>query len=499
MGGAGSGNTAGAAAGIAAGVGGTLTGGAGGNGTAGAGAGGAAGSDGGAGTGATAGGGLGGGAGDGGVAGSAGVGGLLGGCSEDVTRTGPPVGRESYGAGPSDDRFPFTSHWVGEFSENPMRVGMTSLADLDGDGDLDFGLGQRQDGDDGGMAWFEHCTKDHWVLHRIGDGYTTWAGGGAADLDADGLMDLVAGDSWFRNPGNARTAASWERFPVASSESTAPRPEEIIVGELGGDERPELVYVHRQITPQFWSVGADPSTRSWVQTLLTDESCESDTICPQQGAAIGDLDGDGDPDVLDGYQRWYRNTAGDGSAWETVTILTNGAFDASPLTALGDLDGDDDLDIVMGTHFGARLAWAENEGNGGQDFTLHMLATDKDFLHTIIAADLDNDGDLDILAGQNVGPTFVFENDGQGAFTEHTIALDTRGHEARTGDVDCDGDLDIVGNPWGDQNEGGEESMPPRDVAYLESLIVDRGGPPIFQRQAGEVTPSVHARRCPGQ
>lgn len=466
-------------------------------GTAGMGGGGAAGSGGAAGDAAGGGGGSGGS--DSGSGGTAGSAGMMGGCSEPVTRTAPPPGRESYGAGPADERFPFMSHWVGEFSENPMRVGMTSLADLDQDGDLDFGLGQRQDGDDGGMAWFEYCTKDHWVLHRIGDGYTTWAGGGAADLDADGLMDLVAGDSWFRNPGNARTAASWERFPVASSETMAPRPEEIIVGDLTGDSRPELLYAHRQIVPQFWSPGADPTTESWVRTLLTNEACDNDTICPQQGAAIGDIDGDGDPDVLDGYRRWYRNTSGDGTAWETVTILSNGAFDASPLTAVGDLDGDDDLDLVMGTHFGARLAWAENEGNQGQDFTLHMLASDKEFLHTIIAADLDNDGDLDILAGQNVGPTFVFENDGQGSFTERTVALDTRSHEARTGDVDCDGDLDIVGNPWGDQNEGGEESMPPRDVAYLESLVVDRGGPAIFTRQPGEVTPSVHARQCPGR
>jgi hypothetical protein len=282
-------------------------------------------------------------------------------------------------------------------------------------------------------------------------------------------------------------------------QSTAPRPEEIIVGDITGDDRPDLVFAQRQITPQFWSPGADATTRDWVRTLLTSEPCDSATICPQQGAAIGDIDGDGDLDVLSGYQRWYENTDGDGSAWETVSILSNGAFDASPLTTLGDLDGDGDLDIVMGTHFGSRLAWAENVGNQGRDFSLHVLATDKDFLHTIVAADLDNDGDLDILAGQNVGPTFVFENDGSGSFTERTIAADTRSHEARVGDVDCDGDLDIVGNPWGDQNEGGEQSMPLRDVAYLESLVVDRGGPAVFDRLPGEVTPSVLARRCPGQ
>jgi len=496
--GAGGGGTAGSGVGGSPAGGAGATGGAGGAGTGGGPDAGAAGlGEGGEGSIAGAGG-SGGSSGAAGSAGTAGGAGLDGGCSETVLRTGPPAGRESYRTDPIDDRFPFASHWVGEFSSDPVAVGMTSLADLDQDGDLDFGLGQRQDRD-GGMAWFEYCTQDHWVLHSIGGGYTTWAGGGAADLDGDGLMDLIAGDSWFKNPGDARSAPSWERLPIASDQSTAPRPEEIIVGELTGDDRPDVVFAHRQVTPQFWSPAAGAPDQAWVRTLLTDESCSSDTICPQQGAAIGDLDGDGDPDVLDGYRRWYENTDGDGSAWATVTILTDGAFDASPLTALGDLDGDGDLDIVMGTHFGARLSWAENDGNEGRDFSLHPLSDDKDYLHTIIAADLDNDGDLDILAGQNVGPTFVFENDGTGAFAEHTIAADTRGHEARVGDVDCDGDLDIVGNPWGDQNEGGEESEPVRDVAYLESLVVDRGGPAIFARGEGEVTPSVHARRCPGQ
>ena len=54
------------------------------------------------------------------------------------------------------------------------------------------------------------------------------------------------------------------------------------------------------------------------------------------------------------------------------------------------------------------------------------------------------------------------------------------------GDVDCDGDLDIVGSPWGDRGQassGESVGMPPRDVMYLESKIVDNGGAPIFDAQ----------------
>jgi hypothetical protein len=62
--------------------------------------------------------------------------------------------------------------------------------------------------------------------------------------------------------------------------------------------------------------------------------------------------------------------------------------------------------------------------------------------------------------------------------------VDFRGHEARVGDVDCDGDLDIVGKPWGDPNEGGEggDPQPAREVLYLRNEWVERGGAPVFER-----------------
>jgi hypothetical protein len=409
-----------------------------------------------------------------------------------VLRTGPPPGKEAFRQDPIDERFPFSTHWMGEFSSDPRYIGMTSLADLDHDGDLDFASGQREDLP-GGMVWWEYCSPDHWVRHAVGSGHMSAAGGNAADVDGDGWVDLLAGNSWYRNPHTPR-ASSWDRFTITMPGPpavTAPRAEELIVGDVTGDGRPDVLYVWMPIAPQVWSPGPDP-TQAWSQTLL------GMAVHQQQGGAIGDIDGDGHADLLVGYQWWYRNVRGDGTAWETVTILPDNAFDASPLTYLGDLDGDGDTDIAMCTHFGPRVAWAENLDGRGTQFALHILATDKSFLHTIVAADFDNDGDLDIFAGQNVGPSFIYENtDGHGTFVEHMVVADSRAHDARVADVDCDGDLDIAGAPWGDQTEGGEQAMPPRDHVYMQNMLVERGGPPLFRRGPYEVFPAAESRVCP--
>ena len=113
----------------------------------------------------------------------------------------------------------------------------------------------------------------------------------------------------------------------------------------------------------------------------------------------------------------------------------------------------------MCTHFGARAAWVENGGGDATTWTLHILATNKNKLHSIFAYDFDNDGDLDVFAGESEGMAWIWENtDGKGTFKEHAVAMNARGHDARVGDVDCDGDLDIAGKPWG---EGEPE---PRDA-----------------------------------
>ncbi len=417
----------------------------------------------------------------GGASGTGGTGAVASTCSQMPVRTTPPPGKEAFAYAPIDTRFPFSGHWMGVFSTDPRYIGDVSMADFDKDGDLDFATGQRQDVG-GGVLWWEYCGPDHWVSHQVGTGHTSWAGGNAADFDGDGWIDIIAGNSWYRNPGTPRTTA-WPRYLTGG-----PNPEEILVGDVTGDQKPDALYVHASFVPQYWSPGANATT-TWTKGPNLANA-------QQQGGAIGDIDGDGDNDILVGYRWWYRNVNGTGSQWETVEIFPSG-FDNAPLTALGDLDGDGDTDFVTCTHFGARIAWAQNQNGVGTQFALNMLSTTKSFLHTIWAADFDNDGDLDILAGQNVGPMFIFENtDGKGTFVEHTIAANTRGHEAKIGDVDCDGDLDIASKPWGDPNEGGEQTMPPRDHIYLQNMLVERGGTPLFNRKPHEVFLAAQSRVC---
>jgi hypothetical protein len=403
------------------------------------------------------------------------------GCSQPI-RNGVMPGKESFTVlTPSDMHFPFTKHWVGIFSDDPRFVGGESLTDLDNDGDLDYAIGQRTD-IGGGAVWFEYCGPDQWVRHAVGVGHHMTAGGGAMDVNGDGWIDLVMSDSWYMNPGKSsdsvRTSGPWQRYLIKSLDV-----EQNIIGDVNNDKKPDLLYFMTGINTQWWTPGPDP-TKPWtIGNVLG--------MHPQrQGGAVGDIDGDGKNDVLDGNQWWYRNVNGDGMMWEEIHIDAGAAFDNEPLTHLGDLDGDGDMDLVMITHWGgdtgARVAWFENVDGKGRNFTMHQLDQGLGWLHTISASDFDNDGDLDLYVGKNAGTQWIWENDGKGHFTKHTAALDFRGHDARVADVDCDGDLDVVGSPWGDQTEGGEavNPHPPRDVVYLKNMCVEMGTcQPLFARR----------------
>jgi len=119
----------------------------------------------------------------------------------------------------------------------------------------------------------------------------------------------------------------------------------------------------------------------------------------------------------------------------TISDSANGARSVSA----ADMDGDGDMDVLSGYY---NIAWYENDGS--ESFTPHTISTSA--ASSVYAIDLDDDGDMDVV-GSSAGSVGWYENDGSGSFATHKIC----NHYYHRGfrsvyalDVDGDGDMDVV-------------------------------------------------------
>lgn len=178
--------------------------------------------------------------------------------------------------------------------------------------------------------------------------------------------------------------------------------------------------------------------------------------------AVGDLDGDGDLDLLgwssfQGVELFYNDGRG-----EFVSEVVPGTiplfFSLAAWPFLIDYDGDQDLDILISEQVGARLfrndgfgAWVDVSGN------LSITAP----IMSGVVADFDGDGDQDIAgAGFALGGGYnqMFVNGGGGAFTSVTPFPSSWGVGIDAADIDGDGDLDLAVSEFGARiwrNDGG--------------------------------------------
>lgn len=327
------------------------------------------------------------------------------------------------------------------------NFGQTSAVDVDNDGDLDF-ISGRQFGD---VFWFENQGVGKWLQHAIGNNARTDVGGTAFDVDGDGWIDQVSGGTWYRNPGKPAEAARWERW-----ETGAIPTHDNLAADIDGDGRLDLVSILDKAGVFWYDIPTDP-TETWTEHKIlgvTEPQCHG-------GIAVGDIDGDGDLDVSR-VDRWLENADGKGETWierKTFDFGKVGPWGVQTRAVLVDVDRDGDLDLIQaeGDVLDGRVAWFENLHGQGKAWERHIIKEaghGQDF-HSICVADFDNDGDVDIFSGG--GPLtvgehqwFLWENaDGQGAkWNEHLIQRGQRTHESVCGDVDGDGDIDILTKPW---------------------------------------------------
>ncbi|MEM7305463.1 MAG: FG-GAP-like repeat-containing protein [Planctomycetota bacterium] len=164
-----------------------------------------------------------------------------------------------------------------------------------------------------------------------------------------------------------------------------------------------------------------------------------------------DLDGDGDADLLsassfDDVIAWYENTDGSGAFGPRQLI----SFTADNATAVAaaDLDGDGDLDVLSTSSGDDKVAWYENTDGLGAFGPQQLISSTADGAFAVAAADVDGDGDLDVVAGSFSDDTIAwFENtDGLATFGPgQTITTAADAFQSlRATDLDGDGDLDLL-------------------------------------------------------
>lgn len=368
------------------------------------------------------------------------------------------------------------------------RQNIPTIIDLDCDGFLDLFIG-RVSGtvlhyesvgrDESGLPRFQLVTERFEDIEILGM-FATLHGANALsfhDIDQDGDQDLFWGD--FFEAGillisNTGTCAE----PNLRNEPVAYPPDDpiktsgynsVLFADLDGDDTDELL---------FGVLGGafNPNT-SAVENLYymdpTPEGLETKTKTLLSGIDVGadsypvfaDLDADGDEDLLlsnkisthdfnTGVIHYFENTSVTGHLrWEQREPLNiGGHYNLAP--AVADLDADGDLDMLVGTWNRGSLYFRNDGTPGVPDFVLDESRTvtlTRGSNSTPVLVDIDADGDLDLFIGESSGDLNFYRNTGSAGVPQFELVSDKfegidvgRRSVPRFADLDGDGDQDLI-------------------------------------------------------
>ena len=323
----------------------------------------------------------------------------------------------------------FTASGRFDVGEGPLAI---TLGDLDGDGDLDV---VSTDQGSNSIRLFTNRDGRMTVAHRTELGGTSGVQGIAhGDLNGDGRPELIVAQRTqiqvLREIG-AGVSATPVPYPAGTSVSG------VAAGDVDGDGDIDVVVADDTTD----DIAVLRNTAGVLSAPVRFPACDG-----AWDVALEDMDGDGDLDGVvaclfaNSVKVLRNNGAGSFASW---TGFGWGGSPAGPQAlAVGDLDGDGDRDIVVALGNSNTIAVLRNDGGF---FPLAWSDTGCTAPESIALGDVNGDGRLDIAVSCRLGARVrIYLNAGGGTFTPGATPLVIAPLTVKLADMDGDGNKDLV-------------------------------------------------------